>query len=121
MNFHNPAQPYFRSRANTHSLQQLHKQKVFSLSRDRKVWFSAGKMLLVLCPMLLAVNLWLASSFNKLSQSVQVLENVQHELIESQITLRIKKDQLFSPERVRVIAAEKLALNIPEKEQVKVF
>lgn len=121
MNFHNSAQPYFRARANARFLQQFDQQKVFSLSGDRKLWHAVGKMLLVFCPMFLAVNLWLGSCFNNLEQSVQAVENVRHELMDRQIGLSAKKSQLSSPERVRIIAAEKLSLNVPEKEQVTVL
>jgi hypothetical protein len=118
MNFRNPAQSYLRPRANVHFLQALDNQKVFSLSGDRKLWISVGKMLLVLCPLLLAMNLWLASSFNNFEQSVQALELVHQEHMDSQNNLRTKRDQLLSPERVRVFAAEKFALHAPKKEQV---
>ena len=121
MNFHNSAQPYFRARADARFLQQFDRQKVYSLSGDRKLWFAVGKMLLVLCPMLLAVNLWLGSCFDDLEQSVQAVENVRHELMDRQINLRARKSQLSSPERLRIIAAEKLSLNVPEKEQVTVL
>lgn len=121
MNFHNPAETYFRPRARAHFLQELDQQKVFSLSGDRKLWRSVGKILLILCPLLLAVNLWLASSFNNLEKSVQVVENLRYELMESQNNLRAKRDQLLSPERVRIIAAQKLSLHVPGKEQVRVF
>jgi len=91
------------------------------LPGDRELWLSVGKILLVLCPMVLAVNLWLASSFNNLEASVQAVESVRHELMDNQINLRAKRAQLFSPERVQMIAAEKLSLHVPGKEQVKFF
>ena len=121
MNFHNPTPTYFRSRANSRFLRELDNQKVFSISTDRKLWLSVGKLLLVLCPIMLSINLWLASSLNNLEKSVQVVENVRHELIDCQINLRAKRDQLLSPERVRILAAQKLALHVPGKEQVNVF
>jgi hypothetical protein len=121
MNFHNPAQSYFRPLANTHFKNQLQKQKALSWPGDKELWFSVGKMLLILCPIILVVNLWLASSFKNLEVSVQAVENVRHELMDNQINLRAKRAQLFSPERVQMIAAEKLSLHVPGKEQVKFF
>jgi hypothetical protein len=118
MNLHNPAQPYFRPRANVHFFQQLSTQKASSLWGDRKFLLFLGKMLLVFCPMLLAVHLCLAASFNNFQQSIQVGENIRHELLENQSNLRVKRDQMLIPERVRLMAAEKLALHVPEKEQV---
>jgi hypothetical protein len=118
MNFHSPAQPYFRSRANPHFLQQLNNQRVCPLWGDRTLWLSVGKMLLVFCPILLALHLWLASAFINLQKTVQAGEIVRYELMEHQMSLRAKRDQMLLPERVRVIAAEKLALHVPEKEQM---
>jgi hypothetical protein len=121
MNFHNPAQLYFPPGANACLGKQLSSQKVFSLSGERKLWLSVGKALLFLGPMFLAVNMWLASSCNQLAQSLQAVENVRYELLESQSKLTAKRAQLLSPERVLIIAAEKLSLHVPEKEQVMFF
>jgi len=118
MNLYNPAQSYSRPKADLHFFQQLSNQKVCPPWGDRRLLLSVGKMLLVFCPMLLAVHLWLASSFNTLQKAVRADETVRHELMENQISLRAKRDQMLLPERVRVIAAEKLALHVPEKEQV---
>ena len=101
-----------------HFFQQLSNQKVCPPWSDGRLLLSIGKMLLVFCPMLLAVHLWLASSFNTLQKAVQAGETVRHELMENQNSLRAKRDQMLLPERVRVIAAEKLALHVPAKEQV---
>lgn len=116
MNFHCPVQPCLRPRANARLLQQLNNQKVFSRLGDRKLWVAVVKVLLILCPMFLAVNLWLASAANKLELPVQAAENVRHQLIDTQISLRAKRDQLYAPERIRIIAAEQLSLYVPEKE-----
>jgi hypothetical protein len=121
MNYHNPAQSYFRPMSNMRFQQQLHKQKAFSWQGDRDLWVSVGKILLFLCPMVLAVNFWLASSFKNLEGSVQEVESVRHELMDKQIKLRAQRAQLFSPDRVQPLAAERLSLHVPGKEQVRYF
>lgn len=75
-------------------------------------------MLLVFCPILLTVHLWLASTFNNFQESVQMGDNIRHELMENQASLMDKRDQMLLPERMRVMAAEKLALHVPDKEQI---
>lgn len=121
MNIQNPSQSYFRPMANMRFKQQLRKQKALSLPVERELWLSIGKTLLVLCPMVLVVNFWLASSFKNLEVSVQAVENVRHDLMDEQIKLRAQRAQLFSPDQVQPIAAEKLSLLVPGKEQVKYF
>jgi uncharacterized protein (DUF58 family) len=121
MNVHNPAQSFFRPMVNTRFRQQFRRQKTLSWSGNRLLWLSIGKILLVLFPLVLVVNFWLAASFRNLEVSVQAVENARHELMDKQIRLRAQRAQLFSPEQIQLIAAEKFALHIPEKEQVKLF
>ena len=119
MNIHNPAQSFFRPMVNTRFRQQLRRQK--TLTVDKVLWLSVGKILLVLCPLVLVVNLWLASSFHNLDASVKEVESARHELMDKQIRLRAQKAQLFSPEQIQMIAAERFSLQVPEKDQVKIF
>lgn len=118
MNFHRPVQPYFRQKKNPHFFQQLSNQRVYSLWRDRDLLLAVGKVLLVFCPVLLVLHLWLATFFDTLQKSVQEGENLRLERMENQAGLKLKWDQMLLPERVQVIAAEKLALHVPEKEQI---
>ena len=104
---------------NTRFRQQLRRQK--TLTVDKVLWLSVGKILLVLCPLVLVVNLWLASSFHNLDASVKEVESARHELMDKQIRLRAQKAQLFSPEQIQMIAAERFSLHVPEKDQVKIF
>ena len=119
MNFHNPAQSFLRPMVNTRFKQQFCRQK--TLTVDKVLWLSVGKILLVLCPLVLVVNLWLASSFHNLDASVKEVQSAQHELMDKQIKLRAQRAQLFSPEQIQMIAAEKFSLRVPEKEQIKLF
>ena len=118
MNSHHPTQTYFRPRASSSFGQQLYQQKVLGY---KKLWPAIWNMLLVLCSILLAVNLCLTHIITNLEQAVQTVENVRHEFTEIQISLRAKKEQLYSPEHVLMLASQKLSLNVPDKEQVKAF
>ena len=122
MNSHhyNP-QPYFRQKVDAHFSQHLRKQKVFSWSGDRRLWRALGKTLFVLSPLLLLLHLWLASHCAGLESCLQEEGRVRQQLISQHVNLKVKKQQVSSPERVRLIAAERLALHVPEKEQVKHF
>ena len=121
MNYHHSTQTYFRQRSTPVFQQQLYQQRVSSLPGDKKVWLAVRKVLLVLCPLFLALHLLLAGVFNDFQQSVQAVENIRHNLLEKKANLRVKRDQLFSPEHVRILAVEKLSLDVPEKEQIKML
>jgi hypothetical protein len=122
MNFHHyNSQPYFRQKVDAHFSQHIRKQKGFSWSGDRRLWFALGKTLFVLSPLLLLLNLWLVSHCAGFDYRLQVEGKVRQQLISQQVNLKVKKQQVSSPERVRLVAAERLALHVPEKEQVKHF
>ena len=122
MNFHYyNSQPYFRQKVDAHFSQHLRKQKGFSWSGNRRLWFALGKTLFILSPLALLLHLWLVSQCAGLEYNLQVAGKVRQQLISEQVNLKIKKQQVSSVERVRLIAAERLALHVPEKEQVKHF
>ena len=119
MNFHYPVQACYRSRVPSRFVVELGNQKVFSLSGDKRLWRSVGKMLFILGVFLSAVHLWQAATLAHLEQSTVAAANIRNEHMERQIGLQSKRAQLLSPERVLVLAAEKLSLHVPEQEQVK--
>jgi hypothetical protein len=121
MNFDNPVHPCYRPRAHSKLFQQVIRHQGVSRGSDRTVWRAVGKVLLIFCPFFFAINLGLASCSHTLEQSVQAASNIRHERMERQIDLRAQNEQLSSPQRVRLIAAEKLSLHTPEQEQVKVL
>ena len=106
---------------NSRFRRQLRSRRALSWTSDRILLVWLGKMLLVLCFLVLGVNFWLASTYKHLETSVQAVENSRLQLMDKQIKLRTERAQLFAPEKIQMIAAEKLALHVPGKEQVKMF
>lgn len=119
MNFHLPTESYFRQ--NLPFQQQLYQRQAFSPLNDTKVWMAVRNLAFVLCPVVFALNIWLASLSNQLEQSIQTVENIRHELTDIQIDLRAKREQLFSPENVLMLASAKLSLEVPEEERIVSF
>lgn len=115
------SQPYLRPVAKSSFRQHLCKQKVFSLSGDKRLWIAVGKVLFVLGPVLLSGNLWLASLFENIEKSVHTAESVHHELKAGQNSLTAKRNEMLSQEWIQNTAAEKLSLQAPAKEQVMVL
>jgi hypothetical protein len=121
MNIHNSVQPFYRYAPTAGFRQQVRRKKTFAWPGDRMLWISVGKILLVLCPLVLIVNLWLGASFRNLESSVREVENARLELMDKQIKLRAQRAQLYSPEHIQLMAAEKFSLRVPDKDQVKLF
>jgi hypothetical protein len=116
MNHQCPNYRFFPSRANPPFLLQLGNQQVSSRKSQRKMGLAVVKVLLLIGSMVLAVNLWLASSCRNLEQAVCKVEKIRQERIDSQLSLRAKRDHLYAPDRIRMIAAEQLSLYVPDKE-----
>ncbi len=121
MNFHNPAQLYPRPMMRTQFRCQTRRQKVFTWSADKVLFFAIGKVMLILLPLVLVMNLWLASWSSSLIVSLKDVDNTHRILMDKQIKLRAEKAQLYSPEQVQLLAAEKFSLHVPGKEQIVVF
>jgi len=116
MNYQCPDYPCLRPRANSPLLPRISYQKVSSRAGHRKMRLAVVKILFLLGPLVLAVNLWLSSSFRNFELAVQEVAGVRQELIDTQLSLRAKRDRLYAPERIRMIAAEQLSLYVPDKE-----
>jgi hypothetical protein len=118
MLFHQHTATYCRQKSHSFFPQQLYNQYVFSLLGDGKVWVAVRKILFILCPMLLVGHLLLVSICLDLEQSARKVDDVHHSLIETQIKLRFKRDKIFSADYVRMLAAEKLFLHVPDVNQI---
>lgn len=116
MNYHCSNYHCIRPRANSSFLLQLGNQKVSTWKDHKKTRIAVVKVLLLLGSIVLAVHLWLSSSSRNLDHSVQKVDRVRQELIDTQLSLRAKRDRLYAPERIRMIAAEQLSLYVPDKE-----
>ena len=121
MNFYHQTQPQYRQKINPYFPTQFYQQKAPTFLIDRKVWLALRKVLLILCVLITGTHLWLSSIFLNLEQSIRVLENTRHELIECHIDLSAKRDNLYSAEHILTIASERLSLNSPDKEQVQIL
>lgn len=120
MNIFNPAQScYGRPMVNTRFRHQLRRQRVFTWSSDKVLFVMVGKILLVLLPLVLAINLGLGLWSSHLSATIRNIDNTHQVLMDKQIKLRAQRAQLYSPEQVQLLAAEKFSLHVPGKDQIK--
>ena len=83
----------------------------------RLIWLPVSRLLLVLCPLWLAISLLLTLADQHLVAGQTQLEAVRHQLMDRNISLRAEKALLFSPVQVEQSAA-RLALHAPEQGQV---
>lgn len=101
--------------------QQLEEQRVFSLGGDKPLWRTLAKLLLAVAPLLVAVQWSLSSTANTYSRALAESLATHHVLQENRAALDTLRGRLSSPERIRIIAAEKLSLYSPNKEQIEIY
>jgi hypothetical protein len=119
MNFHNSTQAYLRPVTNIGIRQQLHARDVRDLPGGLVLWRAVGKVALVLLPLVLTMNLMLASAVNDIGGSFVAVDNQRHELMDKNIELLAKKARLTAPDNVLRKAGEKLALYAASDDQVQ--
>ncbi|MEK6201413.1 MAG: hypothetical protein N2A40_03195 [Desulfobulbaceae bacterium] len=96
-------------------------RKILALTVPKGVWLVAGKVSLLLCPLLFLVNLWLSSSAERVAVEILAGEEGRFVLMDEHIKLRAERARLYSPGYLNEVAANQLALYVPEKRQVTRF
>lgn len=121
MNFINTTQTYVRPTSKTTLLQQLSSLGLFDLPGGPALWRMAGKTALLMLPLVLAVNLFIASAINGIEKDIAVVDNQRHGLMDQNIEMLARKARLWAPNHIRELAADKLYLYAGSKKQVGKF
>ena len=101
--------------------QHLEEQRVFSLAGDKPLWLALAKLLLAIAPLLAAMQWQLSSTFNSYDRALTESQATHQVLLENRVALDTLRGRLSSPERIRFIAAEKLSLHSPAKDQIEIY
>ncbi|MBW6520424.1 MAG: hypothetical protein K0A99_05335 [Desulfoarculaceae bacterium] len=99
-------------------MRQKLRQKNVGLIFPKGLWRVAGKVFLLLCPLLLLVNFWLSSSADRIAVEILAAEEGRYLMMDEHIKLRAERARLYSPGYLNEVAASQLALYVPEKNQV---
>jgi len=120
MNVNNSSQPYLSSvvQAGAGRRSPGLRIKVGKLPRDTAFWRPVGKTLLLLLPLVLAVNLYVVSSASRINESIISVDNRHHQLMDQNIELRAMRAHVRTPEYLQQLAQEKLSLYVHRKGQV---
>lgn len=85
------------------------------------LWKRAGKAALLMLPLVLAVNLCIASAITSIDHEISAMDNQRHELMDKNIEMLARKARLWAPENVREMAAGKLSLYGGAEKQIGKF
>lgn len=120
MNFQSTSQPYMRPiiqiGVGQHSLPRRR-----GWIASTSFWRPVGKILFLMLPFVLAVNMYVASLVSRTDESIITADNRHHDLMDKNIELRAMKARLRGDEQFQQLAAEKLSLYVHTKGQVGIF
>jgi hypothetical protein len=121
MNFNNPTEAYMRPVAKIGIGQRVRPHDLIDLSSWLVLWKPVGKILLVIFPLVLAINMFIVAAVGNTDNAIASVDNQRHELMDKNIELLARKARLYSPASVQKLAGEKLDLYVDSGEQVGRF
>lgn len=121
MNYTNYTQSYTRPVAKINIWQHLLPRDLFKLSGWTLLWKPFGKILLMIFPVVLVINMCIASAITNIDHSLVTVDNKRHELMDKNIALLAQKAKLWAPASIQRMAGEKLALYVHSGDQVTRF
>lgn len=119
MNIQSHTHNFFPKALHVGVRQNVRRQKGMELPGGVLLWATVVKVLLIIMPLTLAGNLWVTSAMNSVETRIQAEQHAISQANSENIIIRANKAQLVSPEHMRIIAAEKLALMVPEPGQIQ--
>ncbi len=120
MNYNNSTESYMRFVTKI-GIRQFRPRDLIDLSGWLALWKPTGKVLLIIFPLVVVVNMFLASVVSNIDRSIVNVDNQRHELIDTNMALLARKAMLWSPDSVQRLAGEKLALHATSGDQVGRF
>ena len=109
----------FRTAVHAEFPQGRVRRNYFDWTGGLALWTNIGKAVMVILPVVLALNLWMGSAITRLESQEQAIRAEVSTLEAININNRTDKAILLSPEYMNVVAAEKLALLPPSNGQIK--
>lgn len=120
MNYHNTQEAFLRPALNMGLRQQLRTGDARELLGGQ-VLKAVGKVALVLLPLVLLINLLMASAAADIAATITAVDNQRHEAMDRNIGLLAQKARLMAPDNIQQLAGKKLALFSAADDQVERF
>ena len=121
MNYNNSTDTYVRSAAKIGMRQQVLPRELFRFSGWSVLLRPCGKILLMILPLVLVINMGIASMIANVERSLVSVDNHRHELMDKNIELLARKASLWAPDSIRQMAGEKLGLYPDSGDQIAIF
>jgi len=120
MNYQNTQEAYLRPVINIGVRQHLRARDTRELMGGL-VMKAVGKVALVLLPLVLTINMVLASAVHDIERSFTAVDNQRHESMDKNIELLAHRARFLAPDNIQQLAGQKLALFAASGDQVERF
>lgn len=108
-----PRRNAFKSRS------RYRRQQALELPGGKQLFLAVTKVLCGVTLFLLIGSLWLGGSIRQIDAQISKVEVQRDQLVNSNILMRAKKANMFSPETVGTMAGDQFAIHLPESGQYK--
>lgn len=119
MNIQSHAHNYFPKTVSPGFRQNIQRRRGLEFPGGILLWSAVLKVSLIILPLLLAANLLCTSAIHSVEATIQAEQQALFQVNNDNILIRAEKARLLSPEHMRIIAAEKLALMVPGPDQIQ--
>jgi len=92
---------------------RFRRQQTLSFPGGQPFFFAVTKLLCGATVCLLLSTLWLGSSIRQVDAQISKVETQRDQLANSNILMRAKKANMFSPETVGLMAGDQFAIHLP--------
>ncbi|OGR19190.1 MAG: hypothetical protein A2X81_12010 [Desulfobacterales bacterium GWB2_56_26] len=120
MNYQNTQEAYLRPVINIGVRHHLRARDTRELMGGL-VMKAVGKVALVLLPLVLTINMVLASAVHDIERSFTAVDNQRHESMDKNIELLAHRARFLAPDNIQQLAGQKLALFAASGDQVERF
>jgi len=121
MNYNNSTETYMRTVAKIGVRRHSRYRESFNVSEWLMLWKPVGKIMLMIFPLVLVINMCIASAVANIDASIVRVDNQRHDLMDKNIELLARKASLWTPANMQQLAGEKLALYKDSGDQVGRF
>ena len=112
MNYNNSSETYMRSVAKVGPQQNFRPRELFDISDWLVLWKPVGKVLLMIFPLVLVINMFVTSVISDVDRSLVSVDNQRHELMDKNFEMLARKARLWAPANIQKLAGDKLALQV---------
>ncbi|MBB5347615.1 hypothetical protein JWG42_03685 [Desulfoprunum benzoelyticum] len=118
MLYQGSTQAYYRSTVPIRIRHLLGRRRGIVLPGGVEVWKAIGKGLVVLLPVVFAIQLLFGFLVSSVEESIATTDDLHYDLMITNSLLKAERSQLLTPEQVTSVAGGSVSLSKPDKGQV---